>query len=126
MAKVWVDAGTFLEKTIDIEDMFELNLRKVRKANESKKIKLKLNESKFKKIRKKTTNDTKSKPIKVFNIETGEVRIFKSAKAASKYLKISGDYASCLARENRVTREGWKAEYIQEVSDGISKCGTSN
>ncbi|MDV9655439.1 hypothetical protein RHH83_13965 [Clostridioides difficile] len=53
MAKIWVDAGTFLEKTIDIEDMFELNLRKVRKANESKKIKLKLNESKFKKIRKK-------------------------------------------------------------------------
>ncbi|EGT2197642.1 NUMOD1 domain-containing DNA-binding protein [Clostridioides difficile] len=123
MAKIWVDAGTFLEKTIDIEDMFELNLRK---ANESKKIKLKLNESKFKKIRKKPTNDTKSKPIKVFNIETGEVRIFKSAKAASKYLKISGDYASCLARENRVTREGWKAEYIQEVSDGISKCGASN
>lgn len=52
MAKVWVDAGTFLERTEDIEDMFELNLRKVRKANESKKIKLKLNESKFKKIRK--------------------------------------------------------------------------
>lgn len=52
MAKIWVDAGTFLEKTIDIEDMFELNLRKVRKANENKKIKLKLNESKFKKIRK--------------------------------------------------------------------------
>ncbi|MCH7253358.1 hypothetical protein [Clostridioides difficile] len=53
MAKIWVDAGTFLEKTMDLEDMFELNLRKVRKANESKKIKLKLNESKFKKIRKK-------------------------------------------------------------------------
>ncbi|HCU3131039.1 TPA: hypothetical protein OUN75_001849, partial [Clostridioides difficile] len=67
MAKIWVDAGTFLEKTIDIEDMFELNLRKVRKANENKKIKLKLNESKFKKIRKKSTNDTKGKPIKVFN-----------------------------------------------------------
>ncbi|EGT3704757.1 hypothetical protein C4T94_06005, partial [Clostridioides difficile] len=61
MAKIWVDAGTFLEKTIDIEDMFELNLRKVRKANENKKIKLKLNESKFKKIRKKSTNDTKGK-----------------------------------------------------------------
>ncbi|HHN8463872.1 hypothetical protein ACO1BY_04560 [Clostridioides difficile] len=56
MAKIWVDAGTFLEKTIDIEDMFELNLRKVRKANENKKIKLKLNESKFKKIRKKSTD----------------------------------------------------------------------
>lgn len=30
MAKVWVDAGTFLERTKDIEDMFEFNLRKVR------------------------------------------------------------------------------------------------
>ncbi|MGS2563457.1 hypothetical protein I4O98_019740 [Clostridioides difficile] len=39
--------------------------------------------------------------------------MFKSAKVISKYLKISADYASCLARENRVTREGWKAEYIQ-------------
>ncbi|EMY9786907.1 hypothetical protein ABCZ54_000083 [Clostridioides difficile] len=126
MAKVWMDAGTFLERTMDLEDMFELNLRKVRETNKSKKIKLKINESKFKKIRKKPTNDTKSKPIKVFNIETGEVKIFKNAKAASKYLKISGDYASCLARENRVTREGWKAEYIKEVSDGINKCGASN
>lgn len=126
MAKVWMDAGEFLSKTIDLEDLFELNLRKIREANESKKIKLKINESKFKKLRKKPINDTKSKAIKVFNIETGEIRIFKSAKDASKYLKISGDYASCLARENRVTREGWKAEYIQEVSDGISKCRASN
>ncbi|CZR95405.1 MULTISPECIES: NUMOD1 domain-containing DNA-binding protein [Clostridioides] len=112
MAKVWMDAGEYLSKVIDLEDLFELNLRKIRESNESKKIKLKINESQFKKIRKKPTNDTKSKPIKVFNIETGEIMIFKNAKAASKYLKISGDYASCLARENRVTREGWKAEYI--------------
>ncbi|MCC0679522.1 hypothetical protein IC218_04515 [Clostridioides sp. ES-S-0005-03] len=126
MAKVWIDAGEYLSKVIDLEDLFELNLRKIRQANESKKIKLKINESKFKKIRKKPTNDTKSKPIKVFNIETGEIIIFKSAKAASKYLKISGDYASCLARENRVTREGWKAEYIKEVSDGISECRAGN
>ncbi|WP_235699093.1 hypothetical protein [Clostridioides difficile] len=34
MAKIWMDAGTFLEKTIDIEDMFELNLRAIRKRNE--------------------------------------------------------------------------------------------
>ncbi|UWD48785.1 hypothetical protein NYR90_00265 [Clostridioides difficile] len=33
MAKVWVDAGTFLERTKDIEDMFEFNLRKVRDRN---------------------------------------------------------------------------------------------
>lgn len=52
MAKVWIDAGEFLSKTMDLEDLFELNLRKIRQANESKKIKLKINESKFKKIRK--------------------------------------------------------------------------
>ncbi|MDN9633196.1 hypothetical protein KLL70_13955 [Clostridioides difficile] len=52
MAKVWIDAGEFLSKTMDLEDLFELNLRKIREANESKKIKLKINESKFKKIRK--------------------------------------------------------------------------
>ncbi|EQH87060.1 putative phage protein [Clostridioides difficile F152] len=45
MAKIWMDAGTFLEKTIDIEDMFELNLRAIRKRNE--KIKMKLRNKKY-------------------------------------------------------------------------------
>ncbi|MCA0566565.1 hypothetical protein OKR72_04200 [Clostridioides difficile] len=126
MAKIWLDAGTFLEKTIDIEDMFELNLRKVRKRNEKikneieKKIKDEDSEIKI------TNRGGPGKSIKVFNINTGEVKILKSAKEASKYIKVSCSHASYLARENRVTREGWKAEYIQEVSDGISKCGASN
>ncbi|EGT4203830.1 hypothetical protein EPL64_04530 [Clostridioides difficile] len=126
MAKIWLDAGTFLEKTIDIEDMFELNLRKVRKRNEKikneieKKIKDEDSEIKI------TNRGGPGKSIKVFNINTGEVKILKSAKEASKYIKVSCSHASYLARENKSTEDGWKAEYIQEVSDGISKCGTSN
>ncbi len=126
MAKIWLDAGTFLEKTIDIEDMFELNLRAIRKRNEKIKNeiekKIKDEDSEI-----KTTNHGgPGKIIKIFNINTGEVKILKSAEEASRYIKVSRSYASYLARENRVTREGWKAEYIQEVSDGISKCGASN
>ncbi|HGT0475505.1 TPA: NUMOD1 domain-containing DNA-binding protein, partial [Clostridioides difficile] len=123
MAKIWLDAGTFLEKTIDIEDMFELNLRKVRKRNEKikneieKKIKDEDSEIKI------TNRGGPGKSIKVFNINTGEVKILKSAKEASKYIKVSCSHASYLARENKSTEDGWKAEYIQEVSDGISKCG---
>ncbi|EGT5050681.1 TPA: hypothetical protein P1J70_001803 [Clostridioides difficile] len=126
MAKIWLDAGTFLEKTIDIEDMFELNLRKVRKRNEKikneieKKIKDEDSEIKI------TNRGGPGKSIKVFNINTGEVKILKSAKEASKYIKVSCSHASYLARENKSTEDGWKAEYIQEVSDGISKCGASN
>lgn len=126
MAKVWVDAGTFLEKTIDIEDMFELNLRAIRKRNE--KIKNEIEKQiKYEDSEIKTTNrGGPGKSIKVFNINTGEVKILKSAKEASKYIKVSCSHASYLARENKSTEDGWKAEYIQEVSDGISKCGTSN
>ncbi|HEK4636727.1 TPA: hypothetical protein SOK69_003905 [Clostridioides difficile] len=126
MAKIWLDAGTFLEKTIDIEDMFELNLRKVRKRNEKikneieKKIKDEDSEIKI------TNRGGPGKSIKVFNINTGEVKILKSAEKASRYIKVSRSYASYLARENKSTEDGWKAEYIQGVTDGISKCGTSN
>lgn len=126
MAKIWLDAGTFLEKTIDIEDMFELNLRKVRKRNE--KIKNEIEKQiKYEDSEIKTTNrGGPGKIIKIFNINTGEVKILKSAEEASRYIKVSRSYASYLARENKSTEDGWKAEYIQEVSDGISKCGTSN
>ncbi|HFL3616449.1 TPA: hypothetical protein ACG3QI_003708, partial [Clostridioides difficile] len=116
MAKIWVDAGTFLEKTIDIEDMFELNLRKVRKRNEKikneieKKIKDEDSEIKI------TNRGGPGKSIKVFNINTREVKILKSAKEASKYIKVSCSHASYLARENKSTEDGWKVEYIQEVS----------
>ncbi|SJX16380.1 NUMOD1 domain [Clostridioides difficile] len=106
--------------------MFELNLRKVRKRNEKikneieKKIKDEDSEIKI------TNRGGPGKSIKVFNINTGEVKILKSAKEASKYIKVSCSHASYLARENKSTEDGWKAEYIQEVSDGISKCGASN
>ncbi|ENY8390086.1 TPA: hypothetical protein KOD20_003926 [Clostridioides difficile] len=112
MAKVWVDAGTFLEKTIDIEDMFELNLRAIRKRNE--KIKNEIEKQiKYEDSEIKTTNrGGPGKSIKVFNINTGEVKILKSAKEASKYIKVSCSHASYLARENKSTEDGWKAEYI--------------
>ncbi|VIG07441.1 NUMOD1 domain [Clostridioides difficile] len=126
MTKIWMDAGTFLERTEDIEDMFELNLRAIRKRNEKikseieKKIKDEDSEIKI------TNRGGPGKIIKVFNINTGEVKIFKSAEEASRYIKVSRSYASYLARENKSTEDGWKAEYIQGVTDGISKCGTSN
>ncbi|MEN7500873.1 hypothetical protein ABFR99_18235, partial [Clostridioides difficile] len=34
MAKIWMDANEVLSKTMDLEDMFELNLRAIRKRNE--------------------------------------------------------------------------------------------
>ncbi|HFQ8798639.1 TPA: hypothetical protein ACHTEK_003372 [Clostridioides difficile] len=126
MAKIWVDAGTFLEKTIDIEDMFELNLRAIRKRNEKIKNeiekKIKDEDSEI-----KTTNHGgPGKIIKIFNINTGEVKILKSAEEASRYIKVSRSYASYLARENKSTEDGWKAEYIQGVTDGISERRTGN
>ncbi|HGM3506568.1 TPA: NUMOD1 domain-containing DNA-binding protein [Clostridioides difficile] len=127
MAKVWMDANEVLSKTMDLEDMFELNLRATRKRNEKRKNKI--DKQIKKEIRKqiKTTNrGGPGKSIKVFNINTGEVKILKSAKEASKYIKVSCSHASYLARENKSTEDGWKAEYIQGVTDGISKCGTSN
>lgn len=33
MAKIWMDAGELLEKTIDIEDMFGCNPREMRNKN---------------------------------------------------------------------------------------------
>lgn len=121
MAKVWMDANEVLSKTMDLEDMFELNLRATRKRNEIEK-QIKYEDSEI-----KTTNrGGPGKIIKIFNINTGEVKILKSAEEASRYIKVSRSYASYLARENKSTEDGWKAEYIQEVSDGISKCGTSN
>lgn len=106
--------------------MFELNLRAIRKRNE--KIKNEIEKQiKNEELEIKTTNRSgPGKSIKVFNINTGEVKILKSAKEASKYIKVSRSYASYLARENKSTEDGWKAEYIQGVTDGISKCRASN
>ncbi|HBG0830650.1 TPA: hypothetical protein KPF29_003737 [Clostridioides difficile] len=126
MAKVWVDAHEVLSKTMDLDDMFELNLRAIRKRNEKIKDEIE-KQIKYEDSEIKTANrGGPGKIIKIFNINTGEVKVLKSAKEASKYIKVSRSYASYLARENKSTEDGWKAEYIQEVSDGISKCGTSN
>lgn len=125
MAKVWIDAHEVLSKTMDLEDMFELNLRAIRKKNE--KIKKETEKQiKYEDSEIKTNRGGPGKIIKVFNINTGEVKILKNAQEASRYMKISCNHASYLARKNKSTREGWKAEYIQGVTDGISKCGTSN
>lgn len=126
MAKVWMDANEVLSKTMDLEDMFELNLRATRKRNE--KIKNEIEKQiKYEDSEIKTTNrGGPGKIIKVFNINTGEVKILKSAEEASRYIKVSRSYASYLARENKSTEDGWKAEYIQGVTDGTSKCGASN
>ncbi|HBG1252651.1 hypothetical protein KLK89_02415 [Clostridioides difficile] len=119
MAKIWIDAHEVLSKTMDLDDMFELNLRAIRKRNEKRK-------NEIDKQIKTTNRGGPGKTIKVFNINTGEVKILKSAEEASRYIKVSRSYASYLARENKSTEDGWKAEYIQGVTDGISKCGASN
>lgn len=126
MAKVWMDAHEVLSKTMDLEDMFEFNLKAIRKRNE--KIKNEIGKQiKNEESEIETTNrGGPGKTIKVFNINTGEVKIFKSAREASRYIKVSCSHASYLARENKSTEDGWKAEYIQGVADGVSKCGTSN
>ncbi|HCQ6002065.1 TPA: hypothetical protein OL424_001384 [Clostridioides difficile] len=127
MAKVWIGAHEVLSKTMDLDDMFELNLRAIRKRNEKRKNEIdKQIKNEIRKQIKTTNRGGPGKTIKVFNINTGEVKILKSAEEASRYIKVSRSYASYLARENKSTEDGWKAEYIQGVTDGISKCGTSN
>ncbi|EII6780891.1 hypothetical protein I5976_16445 [Clostridioides difficile] len=111
MAKIWMDAGELLEKTIDIEDMFGCNL------------------SKQKSLVGRTNSKgqgRKSKKVECTNIITGESKIFVSAVEASKYLYFTELHITRLARTGKTTKNGWKVRYIQEVSDGISKCGTSN
>ncbi|MCC0662627.1 MULTISPECIES: hypothetical protein [unclassified Clostridioides] len=118
MAKVWVDAGTFLERTKDIEDMFEFNLRKVRDRNKKANvIDLRVNNE---------GQGRKGKKVECFNIVTGETKVFNTAVEASKYVYFTDVYIAHLARTGKVSKNGWKARYIQEVTDGIGKCGTSN
>lgn len=37
MVKVWMDVNEVLSKIMDLEDMFEFNLRVIRKRNEKRK-----------------------------------------------------------------------------------------
>ncbi|MFH7965510.1 hypothetical protein ACEZ0B_006395 [Clostridioides difficile] len=117
MAKIWMDAGELLEKTIDIEDMFGCNLSKMRNKSKQKGLVGRTNSK---------CQGRKSKKVECTNIITGESKIFVSAVEASKYLYFTELHITRLARTGKTTKNGWKVRYIQEVSDGISKCGTSN
>ncbi|UWD47118.1 hypothetical protein NYR90_11230 [Clostridioides difficile] len=86
MAKVWMDIDVFLNR--------------VSKTNKIKH---------HKDFKKKLTN---SRKIRIENINTGEVREFESAIKASEFVKHSSDFPSYLARTEKISRDGWKAEYI--------------
>ena len=115
MAKVWIDAGTFLE-TKDIGDI-ECNLREMINKNKQKNLIGRINSK---------GQGRKSKKVECTNIITGESKIFVSAVEASKYLYFTELHITRLARTGKTTKNGWKVRYIEEVSNGISKCGTSN
>ncbi|HEK8708873.1 TPA: hypothetical protein STS67_003840 [Clostridioides difficile] len=70
--------------------------------------------------------EEKVKKVECFNIVTGETKVFNTAVEASKYVYFTDVYIAHLARTGKTTKNGWKVRYIQEVADGISKCGTSN
>ncbi|HBG1029198.1 TPA: hypothetical protein KPG21_004083 [Clostridioides difficile] len=111
MAKIWMDAHEVLSKTMDLEDMFELNLREAKNKNKGKELK---------RVRRE------GKAIRCFNILTREFKIFDSAKEASMYLNFSAGYISYLAKKDVASSNGWKARYVKEVANGISKCRASN
>ncbi|MCC0650723.1 hypothetical protein [Clostridioides sp. ZZV15-6598] len=115
MAKVWVDAGTFLE-TKDIGDI-ECNLREMINKNKQKNLIARINSK---------GQGRKSKKVECTNIITGESKIFVSAVEASKCLYFTELYITRLARTGKTTKNGWKVRYIKEVTDGISKCGAGN
>ncbi|MBY1603541.1 hypothetical protein O0E53_19820, partial [Clostridioides difficile] len=75
MAKIWMDAGELLEKTIDIEDMFGCNLSKMRNKSKQKNLIGRINSK---------GQGRKSKKVECTNIITGESKIFVSAVEASK------------------------------------------
>ncbi|EOE7246057.1 hypothetical protein ACKTKD_003915 [Clostridioides difficile] len=52
--------------------------------------------------------------------------MFDNAVQASKCLYFTELYVGYLARTGKTTKNGWKARYIKEASNGTSKCGTSN
>lgn len=104
MAKVWMDAGTFLEKTKDIEDMFEFNLKKVRdRNNKANVIDLRINAD---------GQGRRGRKVECSNIRTGETKVFDNTVKASKYVPFTDVYIAHLARTGKVARNGWKAEYI--------------
>ncbi|EQF23658.1 putative phage protein [Clostridioides difficile CD160] len=118
MAKVWIDAGELLEKTMDLEIMYENNLKKVRIKNKRENvIDLQINNN---------VQGRKGKKVECFNVITGETKVFDTTVEASKYVHFTDVHIANLARTGKVSKNGWKARYIQEVTDGISECRASN
>ncbi|HBF2562739.1 hypothetical protein [Clostridioides difficile] len=117
MAKIWMDAGELLEKTIDIEDMFGCNLSKMRNKSKQKGLVGRINSK---------GQGRKGKKVECTNIITGERKVFDNAVQASKCLYFTELYVGYLARTGKTTKNGWKARYIKEVANGISKCRASN
>ncbi len=55
---------------------------------------------------------SKSKKVKCTNEKTGEVVTFNRMKDAAKYLGYRQDHITYLARECKVSRQGWRVEKI--------------
>ncbi|HIE4351880.1 TPA: NUMOD1 domain-containing DNA-binding protein [Clostridioides difficile] len=99
MAKVWIDAGESLNKIYDLEDMFVDNLVQNMKVRVDA-----------------VENNTSCKSIKIKNIKTGEVKIFKSRKEASMYLNTNQSYIAFLLKHDRIYKKIWKLEDVKGVN----------
>lgn len=99
MAKVWMDAHEVLSKTMDLEDMFIDNLVQNMKVRVDA-----------------VGNNTSCKSIKIKNIKTGEVKIFKSRKEASTYLNTPQSYIALLLKHNKIYKKIWKLENVKGVN----------
>ncbi|HBF6776366.1 TPA: hypothetical protein KOU11_002730 [Clostridioides difficile] len=99
MAKVCIDAGEGLDKIYDLEDMFVDNLV------QNMKVRVDVVE-----------NNTSCKGIKIKNVKTGEVKIFKSRKEASAYLNTPQSYIAILLKHDRIYKKIWKLEDIKGVN----------
>ncbi|HBH3655595.1 hypothetical protein CDIF100009_03975 (plasmid) [Clostridioides difficile] len=101
MSKVWIDAGAFLENAEGKVHVFKHNIN--RNEQECSINLYKLNSK---------GQGRKSKKIKCFNINTGEVKEFLGGIEASEYLNVSLSYIFRLVKENKVTSHGWKVKYV--------------
>lgn len=99
MAKVWMDANEVLSKTMDLEEMFVDN------SVQNMKVRVDVVE-----------NNPSCKSIKIKNIKTGEVKIFKSRKEASMYLNTNQSYIAFLLKHNRIYKKIWKLEDVKGVN----------
>lgn len=52
-------------------------------------------------------------PIRLYNIETGEEKIFKTQYEASEFLGLYKSSVAYFLKSKTTTRNGWKAEYYE-------------